>query len=224
VPPPLLGCVHRDAGASRNGWRAGRFPDANLQGERDDMAPVRMAEHFEAHERVVRSSLEQLSGVVATVGDALVAALLAGGKVLAFGNGGSATEASHLAGELTGRYLKTRRPLPAIALAADAGTVTCIGNDFGYGALFERQVEAFAAPGDIAVGLTTSGRSENVMRGLAAARRNGAVTVALTGAAGLGGADADHVIRVPSTVTAHIQELHIMIVHVWCEAVDAAFP
>jgi D-sedoheptulose 7-phosphate isomerase len=188
------------------------------------MAPGRMAEHFEAHERVVRSSAEQLSGVAATVGAALVAALQRGGKVLAFGNGGSATQASHLAGELTGRYLKTRRALPAIALSADAGTVTCIGNDFGYGALFERQVEAFAVAGDFVLGLTTSGRSENVVRGLAAGRQCGAVTVALTGSAGLVGTDADHVIRVPSTVTAHIQEVHLMLIHVWCEAVDAAFP
>jgi D-sedoheptulose 7-phosphate isomerase len=188
------------------------------------MAPGRMAEHFEAHERVVRSSIEQLAGVVGTVGAALVAALERGGKVLAFGNGGSATQASHLAGELTGRYLRTRRPLPAIALSADAGTVTCISNDFGYGALFERQVEAFAVAGDFALGLSTSGRSENVVRGLAAARRCGALAVALTGSAGLVGTDADHVIRVPSTVTAHIQEVHLMLIHVWCEAVDAAFP
>jgi D-sedoheptulose 7-phosphate isomerase len=188
------------------------------------MAPERIAEHFEAHERVVRSSAEQLSGVVTAVGQALVEALQRGGKVLAFGNGGSATQASHLAGELTGRYLRTRRPLPAMALPADAGIVTCIGNDFGYGALFERQVEAFAVAGDFALGLTTSGRSENVVRGLAAARRCGALTVALTGAAGLVGADADHVVRVPSTVAAHIQEVHLMLIHVWCEAVDAAFP
>jgi D-sedoheptulose 7-phosphate isomerase len=188
------------------------------------MAAVRMVEHFEAHERVVRSSVEQLSGVVTKVGQALVEALEHGGKVLAFGNGGSATQASHLAGELVGRYLRTRRPLPAIALAADAGTVTCIGNDFGYGALFERQVEALAKGGDFAVGLTTSGRSENVLRGLAAAKRCGALTVAMTGAAGLIDTDADFVVRVPSSVTAHIQEVHLMLVHVWCEAVDAAFP
>jgi D-sedoheptulose 7-phosphate isomerase len=188
------------------------------------MAPERIAEHFESHARVVRSSAEQLSSVAGVVGEALVAALQRGGKVLAFGNGGSATQASHLAGELTGRYLRTRRPFPAIALSADAGTVTCIGNDFGYGALFERQVEAFAVAGDFALGLTTSGRSENVVRGLAAARRCGAIAVALTGSAGLDGTDADHVIRVPSTVTAHIQEVHLLLIHVWCEAVDAAFP
>jgi D-sedoheptulose 7-phosphate isomerase len=188
------------------------------------MVPDRVAGHFEAHERVVRSSVEQLAGVAASVGQALVQVLQRGGKVLAFGNGGSATQASHLAGELTGRYLRTRRPLPAIALAADAGTVTCIGNDFGYGALFERQVEAFAVAGDFVLGLTTSGRSENVVRGLIDARRRGALTVALTGAAGLVGAEADHVVRVPSDVTAYIQEVHLMLIHVWCEAVDEAFP
>jgi D-sedoheptulose 7-phosphate isomerase len=181
-----------------------------------------LAQHFDAHAKVVGASAGQLAEAAGVVAEALVAALKRGNKVLAFGNGGSATQASHFAGELAGRYLKTRRALPAIALAADAGTVTCIGNDFGYGALFERQVEAFAAAGDFVVGLTTSGRSENVVRGLAAARRRGAVTVAMTGAAGLVGAEADHVIRVPSVVTAHIQEVHLMLIHVWCEAVDAA--
>ena len=202
----------------------GQIPLANQPGERYDMASGRMNDHFEAHQRVVRSSIEQLSGVATKVGQALVEVLERGGKVLAFGNGGSATQASHLAGELVGRYLRTRRPLPAIALSADAGIVTCIGNDFGYGALYERQVEAFAGPGDLALGLTTSGTSENVVRGLAAAKRRGAVTVAMTGETGLVGADADHVVRVPSTVTAHIQEVHLMLLHVWCDAVDAAFP
>jgi D-sedoheptulose 7-phosphate isomerase len=202
----------------------GQIPLASLPGGRHDMSAGRMSDHFEAHQRVVRSSIEQLAGVATAVEQALVETLMRGGKVLAFGNGGSATQASHLAGELVGRYLRTRRPLPAIALAGDAGTVTCIGNDFGYAALYERQVDALAKPGDLALGLTTSGKSENVLRGLAAAKRCGAVTVALTGGAGLAGTDADHVVRVPSTVTAHIQEVHLMLLHVWCEAVDAAFP
>jgi D-sedoheptulose 7-phosphate isomerase len=184
-----------------------------------------LADHFRAHEKVVRASLVQVEDVAEAVGQALVQCLKGGGKVLAFGNGGSATQASHLAGELIGRFSKSRRSLPALALAADAGSVTCIANDFGYGALFERQVEALANKGDMVIGLTTSGKSENVLRGLTAARRRGAVTVALTGSAGLSSNEqpVDHVVRVPSTVTAHIQEVHLMLVHAWCLTVDAAF-
>jgi D-sedoheptulose 7-phosphate isomerase len=174
---------------------------------------ARVADHFAAHQQVVRLSLTELEAVADAVGEALVRTLRDGGKVLAFGNGGSATQASHLAGELIGRFLRTRRPLAAIALAADAGAVTCIANDFGYAALFERQVEALVAPGDMA----------NVIRGLAAAHRRGALTVALTGQAGLVGGDADHVIRVPSTATANIQEIHLMLLHAWCMMVDEVF-
>lgn len=146
--------------------------------------------------------------------------MLAGRKVLCFGNGGSATQASHLAGELIGRYKETRRPYAALALGGDVGSVTCIANDFGYGALFERQIEGLALPGDVAVGLTTSGRSENVLRGIQRARERGAVTIALTGSRGLVGAEADHVLAVPSDVTAHVQEVHLMLIHAWCTEID----
>ena len=142
--------------------------------------------------------------------------------VFCFGNGGSATQASHMAGELIGRYKDTRRPYPALALGGDVGSVTCIANDFGYGALYERQIEGLARAGDVAIGLTTSGTSENVVRGLAMARRKGAVTIALTGAKGVAGDGADYVIAVPSLVTAHVQEVHLMVLHAWCEGLDAA--
>ncbi len=188
------------------------------------MAPGRLTEHFLAHEQVARASLAELDAISESVAGAIVHCLKAGGKVLAFGNGGSATQASHLAGELIGRYSRDRQPLPALALMADAGSVTCITNDFGYGALFERQVEALAVRGDVVVGLTTSGKSENVLRGLAAAKGRGAVTVAMTGKAGLvGGGTADYLLSVPSSVTAHIQEVHLMLLHAWCASVDAAF-
>lgn len=147
--------------------------------------------------------------------------MLAGRKIICFGNGGSATQASHLAGELIGRFKETRRPYAALALGSDAGTVTCIANDFGYSALFERQIEGLAEPGDVAVGLTTSGTSENVVRGIRKARERGAVTIALTGARGLTGAAADHVLAVPSDVTAHVQEVHLMLIHAWCAEIDA---
>ena len=179
--------------------------------------------YFEAHQKVVSDSLAALAPAIAASADAMASALVAGRKVIAFGNGGSATQASHLVGELLGRFKLNRRPLPAVALACDPAAVTCIANDFGYETLFERQVEAFTQPGDIAIGLTTSGKSENVLRGLAAGGKGGAVTIALTGAAGLAeGAGADYVLAVPSKITAHIQELHLMILHLWCVTVDEA--
>src|ERR1044071_8044693 len=177
-------------------------------------------EHFASHQRVVEQSVERLQEQAEVVAHVLVEALREGHKVLAFGNGGSATQASHLVGELLGRFKMTRQPFPAVALASDAGTVTCITNDFSYEVLFERQVEALAQPGDIAFGFTTSGRSENVRRGLSKAKEKGAVTVAVTGAAGLVGGEADHVLAVPSDVTAHVQEVHLMLLHVWCIYVD----
>lgn len=182
-----------------------------------------LKDYFEAHQKVVGDSLASLAPAIAASADAMADALVAGRKVIAFGNGGSAAQASHLAGELLGRFRENRRPLPAIALGSDAGAVTCIANDFGYETLFERQVEALVHGGDVAVGLTTSGKSQNVLRGLAAAKKAGAVTIALTGAAGLtDGVAADHVLAVPSEVTAHVQEVHLMILHLWCVTVDEA--
>jgi D-sedoheptulose 7-phosphate isomerase len=146
---------------------------------------------------------------------------LGGRKILCFGNGGSATQASHMAGELIGRFKETRRPYAAIALGGDIGSVTCIANDFGYGALFERQIEGLASHGDVAIGLSTSGTSENVVRGLAMARLKGAVTIAMTGERGVVEGTVDHLLAVPSSVTAHIQEVHLMLLHAWCVEIDA---
>jgi D-sedoheptulose 7-phosphate isomerase len=179
-----------------------------------------IAEHFKANGEVVARSAAVLREPAAGVARALVEALGAGRKVIAFGNGGSAAQASHLVGELLGRFQLTRQPFPAIALASDAGTVTCITNDFGYEVLFERQVEALVQEGDIAFGFTTSGRSENVRRGLLKAKERGAVTVGVTGGAGLIDGTADYLLAVPSEVTAHVQEVHLMLLHVWCIYVD----
>lgn len=179
-------------------------------------------DHFRAHERVVSASGEALATAAAAAGRAIIESLEGGGKVICFGNGGSATQASHLAGELVGRFRARRRPLPAVSLASDAATITCIGNDFGYPAVFDRQMAAFAQPGDVAIGLTTSGKSENVISAFVVARAKRVVTVALTGSAGLVGGEADHVIAVPSNDTAHIQEVHLMVLHAWCIAIDEA--
>lgn len=185
------------------------------------MSPQHFAKHFSEHQEVIEASIASTQPAVDAATEAIISCLGSGGKILAFGNGGSATQASHLVEELIGRFKDTRRPLPAISLVGDAGVVTCIANDFGYGALFERQVEGLATMGDAVVGITTSGKSENVLRGLQAAKHKSAVTIALCGKNGLQGFDADHVIAVPSDNGAYIQEVHLMIIHVWCIAVDA---
>jgi D-sedoheptulose 7-phosphate isomerase len=186
------------------------------------MPAQHFATHFSEHQKVIDACIASLQPASDAVSEAIISCLGRGGKILAFGNGGSATQASHLVEELIGRFKETRRPLPAISLVGDPGVVTCIANDFGYGALFERQVGALAAMGDAAVGITTSGRSENVLRGLNAAKEKGAITIALCGQQGLASADADYVIRVPSEEGAYIQEVHLMLLHVWCSAIDAA--
>jgi D-sedoheptulose 7-phosphate isomerase len=177
---------------------------------------------FREHQKVIDECIASLQPASDAVAEALIACIGRGGKILAFGNGGSATQASHVVEELIGRFKETRRALPAISLVGDAGVITCIANDFGYGALFERQVQALATRGDAVIGITTSGKSENVLRGFKAAKEKSATTIALCGKNGLQGADADHVVAVPSEVGAYIQEVHLMLLHVWCNAIDAA--
>jgi D-sedoheptulose 7-phosphate isomerase len=151
----------------------------------------------------------------------LCATLEAGGKLVTFGNGGSAADAQHFAGELLGRFRATRRPLPAIALSTDPSVVTCIANDFAFEDVFARQVEALVDAGDVVVGITTSGTSENVVRGLRAARAARAVSVAWTGEdPGPAGEVAELVLAVPSATTARIQEVHTLAMHAVCVAVD----
>lgn len=180
-----------------------------------------IAAHFTESIRTAEASATALADAADAAGNALVRAVLGGRKILCFGNGGSATQASHMAGELIGRFKETRRPYAAIALGGDIGSVTCIANDFGYGALFERQIEGLASHGDVAIGLSTSGTSENVVRGLAMARLKGAVTIAMTGERGVVEGTVDHILAVPSSVTAHIQEVHLMLLHAWCVEIDA---
>jgi phosphoheptose isomerase len=151
-------------------------------------------------------------------------AVVAGKKVLLCGNGGSAADAQHIAAELVGRFVLERRPLAAIALTTDTSALTAIANDYGYEQVFARQVEALGAPGDVLIAITTSGSSKNVVAAVAAARSRGMAVIGLTGGKGRGfvaGCDAG--VAVPSSVTARIQECHIAIGHLWCEAVDLAF-
>jgi D-sedoheptulose 7-phosphate isomerase len=150
----------------------------------------------------------------------------ADGTLYTFGNGGSAADAQHLAGELLGRFKRERRPLAATALSVDPSVVTCIGNDYAFDDLFARQVVGLARPNDLVLGFTTSGSSENVVRGLAAARDQGAATAVLTGAGedGAGGPAAavcDVALVVPSTSTARVQEMHLLLLHLLIDRVDA---
>ncbi len=157
---------------------------------------------------------------------ATASSLAAGGKVLAFGNGGSAADAQHLAAELVNRFRVDRAPLGALALTTDSSVLTSIANDFGFEQLFEKQVRALARPGDVAVGITTSGRSPNVLRGLAAARERGCLTVGLTGQAGEALAPlCDYLFAAPSGATPRVQECHAAWVHALCGLVeDLLFP
>lgn len=167
--------------------------------------------------------LETLLPTIQAAGDVIIQTLRAGHKLLVCGNGGSAAEAQHFVGELVGRYKAERSPLPAITLSVDPSVVTCIGNDYSYDEVFARQVRALAQPGDLCVGLTTSGRSRNVLQAFAAAREKGALTLALTGLHGLqGGGTVDYLVAIPSDVTRSIQEEHLAVIHSWCDAIDAA--
>jgi D-sedoheptulose 7-phosphate isomerase len=161
--------------------------------------------------------------VLLEAGEAMARCLLAGGRVLAFGNGGSAADAQHLAAELVGRFERERPGLSALALTTDPSVVTALSNDMGFEAVFRRQVEAHGRAGDVAVGISTSGRSPNVIEGLRVARQRGLITVALTGNGGgkLVGL-VHHLLDVPHADVPRIQEVHAMAVHVLCQIVEEA--
>ncbi len=163
------------------------------------------------------------AGHVLTVGRRIADVLRSGGKVLTFGNGGSAADAQHFAAELVGRYLKDRPAWCAIALTTDTSILTSVANDFGYDAVFRRQVEALGRRGDVAVGISTSGRSPSVVTALAKAREMGLITIAMTGRGGgaLAG-QVDYLIDVPSPATPRIQEVHGLVIHVLCAIVEGA--
>jgi D-sedoheptulose 7-phosphate isomerase len=152
--------------------------------------------------------------------EACVRSLRAGRKILAFGNGGSAAEAQHFVAELVNKFLKNRPALRAVALTADTSVLTCVGNDISFAAVFRRQIEALGDAGDIALALTTSGRSPNVLEGLAAARARGLVTLALTGSGGDVGPLADILLDVPAASTPRIQEIHLFLLHQLAEDIE----
>ena len=175
-----------------------------------------IAEHAEVLER-----LGELESVAADVVTAITTAYAAGNRVYTFGNGGSAADSLHFAEELVARFKRERRPLAAQSFAADPTALTCIANDYEFDDVFARQVRAFVREGDVAIGFTTSGRSPNVVRALAAAREQGAVTVLFGGGTGSPASDhAAHALIVPSSSTARVQEMHVLLLHLILDAVD----
>ncbi len=181
----------------------------------------RIIKAFEESAEVKRRFVREHADRIAQVAQLIGRAFREGHKVLLFGNGGSATDASHIAAEFVGRYHRDRAPLPAIALATDLAAITCIANDYAYDEIFARQVRAHGQKGDIAIAISTSGNSSNVLKGVQAAKEAGLTTVGWTG--GTGGKLAgmvDYPFVVPSTVTARIQESHITLWHVLCELIE----
>jgi len=181
-------------------------------------------QRFEESIRTTRAAGEQLADRIAAAARMLIDCYRAGGGVYLFGNGGSAADAQHIATELVGRFLAERRALKAQALSDSTTILTSIGNDYEFERVFVRQLEAVAAAGDVAVGLSTSGNSPNVVAALRRARELGLHTVAMTGAGGGRCAEhADVLLDVPATLTPRIQEAHAVIYHILCELVERAF-
>jgi D-sedoheptulose 7-phosphate isomerase len=177
-------------------------------------------ESVRKHIEAVRQ-IEALQSSILAVADRIVDAFENGRKVLLMGNGGSAADAQHIAAELVGRYLKERSAYPAVAITTDPSIVTALANDFGVRFIFSRQIEALAQPGDIVIGISTSGNSENVIEGVATARSIGCATFALLGN---GGGKLKNLVDIPlvvaSTETPRIQECHILIGHILCDLVE----
>lgn len=187
-------------------------------GRRQALARI-VADSQQAHGRIEDDHL----AVLDQIAHELAQAIAAGRKVLIFGNGGSAADAQHVAGELVGRFARESDPWPAIALTTDTSILTCVGNDWSFAEVFRRQVRALARPGDVVVGISTSGRSENVLRGIAAAREIGAVTIGFAGVApGPLGDAVDVCFCAPASSTPRIQELHLLAWHAVCEVVEEA--
>ena len=174
------------------------------------------------HLGVFQNALRDIAGTIEECGAILLKTVRDGGKVLICGNGGSASDAQHLAAEFVGRYETERSAFPAIALTTDTSALTAISNDYGFERVFSRQVEALATKGDCLVAISTSGNSPNVVAAVMEARKRGCATIGMTGANGKKLASlCDAAVLVPSTRTARIQEAHITIAHIWCEMLDS---
>lgn len=179
---------------------------------------------FDEHINVTRKTLKLLGGAINQASQLVVDCVKGGNKVILFGNGGSAADAQHIAAEFTGRFVKERISLPGIALTVDTSALTAIGNDYGYERVFERQVQGLAVSGDVLIGISTSGNSANVLRALEAGKAKGCRTIGFSGRdGGTMNNICDINLVVPSEITAHVQEMHILIGHIICGAVDDAY-
>ena len=215
--------------SSSEAYGSGRYVPMDEDHPDDAITPYAAAKAAEDH--IIRSFkegselkevfLNENLGHVVQVIEAITAALQAGNKVLLFGNGGSAADAQHLAAEFVNRFMIERPPLPAIALSTDTSVLTSIGNDYDFSEIFSKQIRALGQEGDVAWGISTSGKSANVVRGLETAKKKGLVTIGLTG--GDGGDIArivDHALIVSSRNTPRVQEVHVAVGHVICEMID----
>ena len=182
----------------------------------------RLIEHFVNESVRVKSEFFQSNAsLIAETAEKMAQALRDGRKVLLFGNGGSAADAQHIAAEFVGRFIPDRIPLPALSLATDTSALTALGNDYGYDTVFSRQVQALGNAGDIAIGISTSGNSPNVLAAIDVARSRSLLTIGLTGQdGGKMNGRTDILFRVPSRMTPRIQETHITLGHVLCELID----
>lgn len=180
--------------------------------------------YLRRHQQTIELLEQQLLGTIGEAAGLLNGVLRNGGRVLVCGNGGSAADAQHFAAELVGRFVTERHALPAIALTTDSSILTAVGNDYGFNEVFKRQVEALGRPGDLVIGISTSGNSPNVALALAAARKQGCRTLGLLGRDGgsIAG-QVDLALVIPGERTAHIQEAHLVIIHMLCMAVDREF-
>ncbi len=175
-------------------------------------------EHIDAITLLLEKKLDDID----QTGRLIIRTIQSGNKVLLCGNGGSAADSQHIAAELVGRYEKHRRAYPAIALSTDTSALTAISNDYGYEGVFARQVEALAAPGDLLIAISTSGKSPNVLKAAEKARGIGCKVIGLTGCSGEPLAShCDLALVVPANRTSRVQEAHITIAHLWCEMIDA---
>jgi phosphoheptose isomerase len=185
----------------------------------DEVIKATLAETIALHEQLRQADARPIGEAA----DAIVRSLRGGGKLLVFGNGGSAADAQHVAAELVGRFSRERAGLAAMALTTDTSVLTSISNDYGFERAFARQIEALGRPGDVALGISTSGQSANVVAALQAGRARGLRTIALTGRdGGVVGRAADIHVNVPSPSTPRIQEVHRTLLHVVCELVERA--
>lgn len=179
--------------------------------------------HFEAHQATIASIQTALLPDIERCVQTLLEVLQSGGKILTMGNGGSAADAQHLAAEFVGRFRIERKALPAIALTTDTSVLTAIGNDYGFDEIFKRQIEALADAGDVVIGISTSGHSVNVEKAMRAARETGCRTIGLLGRDGGRIAPlCDIELTVNAQQTPHIQEAHLVIIHILCELVEQA--